>query len=78
MTGYPEVRFPIADDTEVHDDKPASRKAISAFVGPNALTFVDFVQSIPIAILSHLLAHSTQIPSYMGLQAGPNRFRLAS
>jgi hypothetical protein len=64
---------------KVHDDKPASRQiGISAFVGPNALTFLDFVQSIPIATPSHQLAHPTQIPSYMGLQAGHNRFQLAS
>jgi hypothetical protein len=54
---------------KVHDDKPASpRKGISAFVGPNALTFLGFVQSIPIATPTHLLAQPTQIPSYMGLQ----------
>jgi hypothetical protein len=45
MTSKPEVDFPIADD------KPASRrKGISAVVGPNALTSVGSVQSIPIPI----------------------------
>jgi hypothetical protein len=29
----------------------------------NALTLVDFVQSIPISISSHLLAHPTQFPA---------------
>jgi hypothetical protein len=54
---------------KVHDDKPAFPQiGISAFVGPNALTFLGFVQSIPIATPTHLLAQPTQIPSYMGLQ----------
>jgi hypothetical protein len=37
----PKVR--VTDDTELHDDKPTSRrKGISTVVGPNALTSVDF------------------------------------
>ena len=73
------ANFRLADDTEVHHPKPTSRRTgISAVAGPTALTLVDFVQSIPIPIPSHLLAQPTKIPSYMGVLAGYNRFQLAS
>ena len=73
------ANFRLADDTEVHHPKPTSRRTgISAVAGPTALTLVDFVQSIPIPIPSHPLAQPTKIPSYMGVQAGYNRFQLAS
>jgi hypothetical protein len=57
---------------KVHDDKPASPQiGISAFVVPNALTFLDFVQSIPIATPSHLLAQPTVDSELHGTTSRP-------